>query len=109
MPTNNPHTRPLRRLAPEPRRRGPARKAASHDSSSAGGRVPGPAVPGKGRPLLSGTAIQALREPGVLMALTYGVTGVLILGMLARICRKGPDAADGSGNGADGAKTPAAG
>jgi signal peptidase len=56
-----------------------------------------------------GTAIQALREPAVLMALTYGVPGVLVLGMLARILRKGPDAADGSGNGVDGAKTPAAG
>lgn len=32
-----------------------------------------------------------------------------VLGMLARIWRKGPDAADGSGYGAEGAKTPAAG
>jgi signal peptidase I len=56
-----------------------------------------------------GTAVQALREPAVLMALTYGVPGMLVFVMLARIWRKGPDAADESGNGADGAKTPAAG
>ncbi|MFC9352810.1 signal peptidase I [Arthrobacter sp. NPDC057013] len=56
-----------------------------------------------------GTAIQALREPAALMALTYGVPGVLVFGMLGRIWWKGPDAADGSRNGADGAKTPAAG
>ncbi|MET3935940.1 hypothetical protein [Arthrobacter sp. OAP107] len=72
-------------------------------------RGPVPAAPAKGQPLLSGTAIQALREPAVLMALTYGVPGVLVLRMLARIWRKGPEAADGSGNGAGGAKTPAAG
>ncbi|MFE4837639.1 signal peptidase I [Arthrobacter sp. NPDC056691] len=56
-----------------------------------------------------GTAIQALREPAVLMALTYGAPAVVVFVMLARIWRKGPDAADGSRNGADGAKTPAAG
>jgi signal peptidase I len=56
-----------------------------------------------------GTAIRTLREPAVLMALTYGAPGVLVVVMLARIWRKGPDAADGSRNGADGAKTPASG
>ncbi|MFP3460537.1 signal peptidase I [Arthrobacter globiformis] len=56
-----------------------------------------------------GTAVQALREPAVLMALTYGVPGMLVFMMLARIWRKGPDAADESKSGADGAKTPAAG
>ncbi|MDQ0617041.1 hypothetical protein [Arthrobacter globiformis] len=49
------HTRPLRRLAPEPRRRGPIRKAARHDGSSsnaAGQGVPGTAVPVEGQLLL---------------------------------------------------------
>jgi signal peptidase I len=56
-----------------------------------------------------GAAIRTLREPAVLMALTYGAPGVLVFVMLARIWRKGPDVADGSRNGADGAKTPASG
>jgi hypothetical protein len=52
--------------------------------------VTGAAVPAKGQVLL-----KACRLPVVVM--------------LARIWRKGPDAADGSRNGADGAKTPASG
>jgi len=49
------------------------------------------------------TAIPALRDPAVLMALTYGAPGVLVFMLLARIWRKGPDAADGAQDGASGA------
>ncbi|MFE4543374.1 hypothetical protein [Arthrobacter sp. NPDC056727] len=54
-------------------------------------------------------AIPALREPAVLMALTYGAPGILVFALLARIWRKGPDAADGPRDGADGEKPPADG
>ncbi|MFP3462388.1 signal peptidase I [Arthrobacter globiformis] len=50
-----------------------------------------------------GTAIRALREPAVLMALTYVAPGILVLMLLARIWRKGPDSARGPRDGADGA------
>ena len=55
---------------------------------------------------VTGTAVPAKGQL-LLMALTYGVPGMLVFVTLARIWRKGPDAVDGSGNGADGAQTPA--
>lgn len=50
-----------------------------------------------------GTAVRGLREPAVLMTLTYLAPGVLVLMLLVRIWRKGPDAATGAQDGADGA------
>lgn len=55
----------------------------------------GTAVPAKG---------QLLLKAGRLLVRT---AESVVFVMLARIWRKGPDAADGSRNGADGAKTPA--
>jgi hypothetical protein len=49
--------------------------------------------------------IPALREPAVLMALTYGTPAILVFVLLGRIWRKGPDAADGPRNRAVGAET----
>ena len=56
-----------------------------------------------------GTVIRTLRQPAVLMALTYAVPGVLVLILLVRIWRKGPDALNGYRDGADGAETQTAG
>lgn len=55
------------------------------------------------------TAIPVLREPAVLMALTYGAPGVLVFVLLARIWRKGPDAADTPKDGSAAAESPADG
>jgi hypothetical protein len=51
--------------------------------------------------------IPALRAPAVLMALTYGTPAILVFVLLARIWRKGPDAANGPRNGAVDAETSA--
>lgn len=94
-------------------------------------RVPGPAVPARGRPLLKAgrqlmrTVASVLLAAAVATFLFLAVgpsflgyqTSIMLSGsmaptsngVLASIWRKGPDAADGAGNGADGAKTPAAG
>jgi signal peptidase len=56
-----------------------------------------------------GTIIRSLREPAVLMILTYAAPGVLVLMLLARIWRKGPDAVKGSRDEAGGAPAQAAG
>ncbi|MFC9350416.1 signal peptidase I [Arthrobacter sp. NPDC057013] len=55
-----------------------------------------------------GTVIRSLREPAVLMVLTYAAPGILVLMLLARIWRKGPDTVKGSRDGADGAPAQAA-
>jgi len=56
-----------------------------------------------------GTVIRSLREPAVLMVLTYVAPGVLVLMLLAKIWRRGPDAVKGSPDEADGASAHAAG
>ena len=56
-----------------------------------------------------GTIIRSLREPAVLMVLTYVAPGILVLMLLARIWRKGPDAVKGPRDEADGAPAHAAG
>ncbi|MFE4543010.1 signal peptidase I [Arthrobacter sp. NPDC056727] len=56
-----------------------------------------------------GTVIRSLREPAVLIVLTYGAPGILVLTLLARIWRKGPRPVNGSGDGADGAPAHSAG
>ena len=56
-----------------------------------------------------GTIIRSLRAPAVLMVLTYVAPGVLVLMLLAKIWRKGPDAVKGSRDEADGASAQAAG
>lgn len=56
-----------------------------------------------------GTAIRSLREPAVLMTLTYVAPGILVLMLLVRIWRKGPDVTTGTRDGADGAPAHAAG
>jgi hypothetical protein len=59
---------------------------------------------------VTGAAVPAMGQL-LLMAgrLLVGAAESVVVVMLARIWRKGPDAADGSRNGADGAKTPASG
>jgi signal peptidase len=54
-----------------------------------------------------GTAIRALREPAVLMAFTYGAPAILVIMLLTRIWRKGPDAAEGAKDGDNVAPTQA--
>jgi signal peptidase len=54
-----------------------------------------------------GTAIRALREPAVLMALTYGAPAILVTILLAKIWRKAPSAAEGAEDGDNFAPTQA--
>lgn len=53
-----------------------------------------------------GTVIRALREPAVLMTLTYGAPGLLVVMLLANIWRKRPDAGGKAQDGVDIAHNP---